>query len=258
MVLSGRRLILITLLSLVSSLGLISPVFALTSSDIVSAGSVWLETTIAVALVFLMVMALSLQIARGYFLRILNKFTLRLGADIWWLTYVLIRDGLIFSSFVAGLMYFFPGTFQDFDMAVPFMPVAVVLFAGALLTKLYFDADENRNAYRVVTVLLFLGTILYLFGAVFILETPTVLSTLPSGVSSTSGFWYWVYNTFSSKVNVDLSLISFEVCLGILGVIGLAAIAHPFLHSRLPKKRGVAASAPPPKQESLNMQSPEK
>lgn len=225
----------------------VTPVFALTQTDLVSGGSIWLETTIAVAMVFVTAMAFSLQIARGYFLRTLEKFTLRLGADIWWLAYVLIRDALIFLSFVMGLMVFFPGTFQDYAMAVPFMPLSVVFFGVALITKLYFDADENRNAFRAVTVFVFLGAMLWIFGAIFVTESPLALGNLPSGVSSTSGFWYTLANTFNSQATstatftsisgVDLSMLSFYACTGALTVIALLGFAHPLLHSRIGGKR---------------------
>jgi hypothetical protein len=146
--------------------------YAVTQGELVSGGSIWLETTIAVALVFVIAMAFSLQIARGYFIRVLNKFTLRLGADIWWLAYILIRDGLIFMSFIMGLPVFFPGTFLDYPMAVPFMPLSVVFFGAALVTKLYVDADNNRNAFRIVTALVFIGTLLWISGTIFITESP--------------------------------------------------------------------------------------
>ena len=225
----------------------VSPAFALSQSDLVSGGSIWLETTIAVALVFVTAMAFSLQIARGYFLRTLEKFTLRLGADIWWLAYVLIRDALIFLSFVMGLMVFFPGTFQDYAMAVPFMPLSVVFFGVALVTKLYFDADESRNAFRAVTVFVFLGTMLWIFGTIFVTETPLALGTLPSGVTGSSGFWTSIYNTFSSQSTVtstftgisgvDLSMITFYACSAALSVIAILGFAHPILHSRIGGKK---------------------
>jgi hypothetical protein len=228
---------------------LATPAYALSGGDIVSAGSVWLEATIAVALVFVTVMAFSLQIARGYFVRVLNKFTLRLGADIWWLAYVLIRDALIFLSFVMGLLVFLPGTFLDYPMAVPFMPVSIVLFGAALVTKLYYDADDNRSAFRAVTMLVFGGTILWIFGIIFVTETPLALSTLPPGVSNNSGFWYTVYSTFSSTNNLPLAMVSFQVCFAALGIIALVGFAHPILHSRmLPKAKvlTVPQSVPTP------------
>ncbi len=216
--------------------------FAFTQSELVSGGSIWLETTIAVALVFVSAMAFSLQIARGYFIRVLNKFTLRLGADIWWLAYVLIRDGLIFMSFIMGLLVFLPGTFLDYPMAVPFMPLSIVFFGAALVTKLYVDADDNRTAFRIVTMLVFVGTMLWIIGTIFVTETPLVLSTLPPGVSATSGIWYTMYSTFSSTNNLSLAMTSFQACFGILGVIAIFGLVHPILHSRLPGKKKVVSA----------------
>lgn len=226
-----------TILGLTSTLLLFnsSPVFAFSSGDLVSGGSVFIESTIAVALVFVAAMAFSLQIARGYFLRTLEKFTLRLGADIWWLAYVLIRDGLIFASFIMGLLVFFPGTFQDYPIAVPFMPVSVVLFGAALVTKLYYDADDNRNVFRAVTGLVFGGAALWMFGVIFVTESPLQLAIIPSGISTSSGFWYTLANTFSSQVNVDLSMTTFYVCFTALGILGVLGLAHPILHSRVGK-----------------------
>lgn len=239
---------LLKILFAVSILSALSetPVFALSSGDIVSAGSVWLETTIAVALLFVTAMAFSLQIARGYFVRVLNKFTLRLGADIWWLAYVLIRDAFIFFAFIMGLLVFLPGTFLDYPMAVPFMPLSVVFFGVALVTKLYFDADDNRRAFRAVTLSVFAGTILWIFGTIFVTETPLALSTLPAGVSNSEGFWYTVYETFSSTNNLPLAMVSFQACFAALGVLAVIGFSHPILHSRmLPKaKQSVPVTIP--------------
>ena len=210
-----------------------------------SAGSIWLETTLAVAMVFVTAMAFSLQIARGYFVRTLNKFSLRLGADIWWLAYVLIRDGLIFVSFIIGLLVFFPGTILDYPMAVPFMPLAVVLFGIALVTKLYWDADDNRNAFRFVTVTLFIGTALWIFGTIFITESPLQLNPLPSGMNANLGFLSYLYQNFNSQNNPTLALYSIQACFAALGVLGLVGFAHPILHSRLPKAKKTVAPAIP-------------
>ena len=220
--------------------------FAFTSGDlsngIVSGGSVWLETTIVVALAFVSAMAFSLQIARGYFVRVLNKFTLRLGADIWWLAYVLIRDALIFMSFIMGLLVFFPGTFLDYPMAVPFMPLAVVFFGAALVSKLYVDADDNRNAFRLVTVLVFIGTLLWISGVIFVTESPLQLATLPPGISATTGIWYTMAQVFNSQTNLGLTMASFEACFAALGVIAVFGFAHPILHSRLPMRKKTSAA----------------
>ena len=221
--------------------------FALTSNDIsnglVNGGSVWLETTLIVALSHVSAVAFSLQIARGYFIRVLSKFTLRLGADVWWMVYVLVRDALIILSFVIGLLVFLPGTFLDYPMAVPFMPVAVVLFGAALLTKLVTDADESRKAFRLVTLLIFTGAFLWITGTIFITESPLQLATLPTGVSATSGFWYEMIQLFSSQSNLSLTMASFELCLVGLGALGIFGLAYSiFRWSPRPSKKTLLAS----------------
>src|SRR5487761_1129421 len=249
MSLSGKRTLEIAVSILAVFLFVVPDrqVFAFTQSNLVSGGSIWLETTIAVALVFVSAMAFSLQIARGYFIRILNKFTLRLGAGIWWLAYLLLRDALFFMSFIIGLLVFFPGTFLDYAIAVPFMPVSVVLFGLALVTKLYFDADDNRNAFRAVTVLVFAATVLWITGTIFVTETPMILSTLPPGVSSNGGIWYIMYSTFDSQNNLGLAMYTFQACFAVLGVIAVFGFAHPILHSRLPKlKKAISSSTQSP------------
>jgi len=215
--------------------------FAFTSNDLsnglVSGGSIWLETTIIVGLAHISVLAFSLQIARGYFIRVLNKFNLKLGADIYWLAYILIRDALIILSFIMGLLVFLPGTFLDYPMAVPFMPVAVVCFGIALMTKLYVDADDNRNAFRFVTMLIFAGTLLWVSGTIFVTESPLQLSILPPGVSATGGFWYIMAQTFSSQSNLALTMVSFEVCFSSLAVIGIFGLLHSITHWKVSPRR---------------------
>lgn len=224
--------------------------YAFTSNDLsnglVSGGSIWLETTLIIVLSHVSVLAFSMQIARGYFIRVLNKFNLKLGADIWWLVYVLIRDALIILSFIIGLLVFLPGTFLDYPMAVPFMPVAVVCFGTALATKLYVDADDSRNAFRFVTLLIFSGTMLWLTGTVFVTESPLQLSILPPGVSATGGFWYIMAQTFSSQSNLALTMASFEICFSALAAIGIFGLIYSVTHWRVsPRRKTESGSANP-------------
>ncbi len=58
-------------------------------------GEQLLEGTLAAVLPILWLLMLALHLARPYMLNVVQKFSLRLGADIWWLAYVAIRDMLI-------------------------------------------------------------------------------------------------------------------------------------------------------------------
>ena len=84
--------------------------------------------------------------------------------------------------------------------------------------------------------MVFGGTALWIFGTVFVTETPLALTPLPAGVSSTGGLWYAAYSLFSSTANVNLAMATFDVCFASLGVIGVIGFAHPILHSRIGKQ----------------------
>ncbi len=53
------------------------------TSTYVASALIYTENTVVVLLTLLMVLAVSMQIVRGYFLSVLRKFTLRLTAGIW-------------------------------------------------------------------------------------------------------------------------------------------------------------------------------
>src|SRR5579864_8176984 len=113
-------------------------------TSITGAGESVLEGTVAAVLPILWFAVLALHLARPYMLRVVTKFSLRLGADLWWLIYVSLRDLLIFVTFVMSLQFFFVDPFvQD---AFPITAgVAGVCALAVLLIKLIWDADDERG-----------------------------------------------------------------------------------------------------------------
>ena len=202
---------------------------ALNAATYVAAGSIYTENTVVVLITMLTVLALSVQIARGYFLRILKKFTLRLGADIWWLVYILLRDASIFLVVFLGFMLFWPAIYQDFPIAVPFMPLAIDFFAMALVLMLVVDTDEVPLYNSLMTILVLIGTVLYITGVIFVTEGATQLAVLPATVSlNQSNIWGYFNANFNSQNNPNLSMYSFYVTFGILGICGLVALLYSF------------------------------
>lgn len=198
-------------------------------SNYVTAGATYTENTIVVLLTMLTVLALSVQIARKYFIRILRKFTLRLAADIWWLLYVLLRDASIFLVVFLGVMLLWPGIYQDFPIAVPFAPLAIDLFAIALVLMLVVDTEDNAFYNSIVSILVIIGSLLYLTGVILVTESAVQLAKLPPTVSaSTSNIWGFSYQYFNSVNNPALSIYSFYVSIIILGICGLVAIIYSF------------------------------
>ena len=203
------------------------PVSAGTVSTLADSGSIatgvgiFTEATIGLMVGILFIGAFSLQIARNYFLRTLDKFTLRLGADIWWLAYIMIRDGLAFGALLLGFELFFVGTYGDYPIAVPFMPLAIVLTAAVLVLKLVRDPDEEEKTNRLVSTLLAAATFFYVFGILMVTESIAgygkagYLVTSSGAITTATGgsdIWTIIYNAFSSTVNTQLAIVTFYVC----------------------------------------------
>ncbi len=68
----------------------------------------FLEGTLAAVLPVIWIAILGLHLGRPYILDMIDRFTLRLGADLLWLIYVALRDLLIVSGVVMSFMFFFP------------------------------------------------------------------------------------------------------------------------------------------------------
>lgn len=196
-------------------------------STYVTAAATYTENTIVMILTLLSILALSIQMARRYFMRVLRKFTLRLAADIWWLLFVILRDASIFLMVFLGFTLFFPGIYQDFPIAMPFMPLSIDLFAIALVILLVKDTDEEPRYNLAITILVSLGTLLYLFGAIFVTESATQLGVLPPTVSnSASNIWGFINSNFNSVNNPALSIYTFYICFAVLAIAGLVALIY--------------------------------
>jgi hypothetical protein len=192
----------------------------------VSAGSVLVEQIITLLVSLLAILALSMQIARGYFLRILRKFTLRLAADVWWLVFVLLRDAGIFLVLFLGITLFWPGTFEDYAMAVPFQPLGIDFFTFALVLLLLRDTNEDPKANALLTVFITIGTALFLFGTIFVTYNPAQITSvaIPTVSASPSNFWGFLYTYFDSLNSPQIAIYSFYITLLILAAAGGRAV----------------------------------
>jgi hypothetical protein len=216
------------------------------ASTYVTAGSIYTENTIAVIIEILVILAISMQIARGYFLRILRKFTLRLAADLWWLLFILLRDASIFVIVFLGVSLFWPGTYQDYPIAVPFQLLAIDLYAFALVLLLIKDTDEDPKYNSWLTILVVLGGFLYVIGTVFVTESATALATLPPTVSlNPSNIWGFFNTYFNSINNTTLAIYSFYVTFALLLIAGGIAISVGFRSGNNISKRNVITTPNP-------------
>ena len=129
-------------------------------------GEQFLEGTLAAALPIFWLAILALHLGRPYILEMIDRFTLRLGADLLWLVYVALRDLLIVSGVVMSFMFFFPDVIKTDPSPLTGGLAAAALF-GVLLVKLIGDPDHNLRDFRLVTGLLGLGALFYFIPYIF-------------------------------------------------------------------------------------------
>jgi hypothetical protein len=154
---------------------------------ILKGGEQWVVSTVAALLPALWAMTVILHLARPYMLRTVKKLSLRFGADVWWLGYVLVRDGLMLTTFVLSLIFLFPNLVTTIPLPLT-APLAGLLLFASLYVKLLYDSDDDFQTYRVSTALLAVGAAFYLVPQIFAIETTSQerLSGVASFLTSTS------------------------------------------------------------------------
>src|SRR5438270_7453889 len=136
---------------------------------LVQGGALWLISTIVAFLPVLWTMALIMHLGRPYVLRTLRRCGLRLGADIWWMSYLLIRDAVLLITFAMSWIFFAPNVVTS--AALPITgPLAALCLLLALAVKLSRRVDDDATAYRLSTAFLVLGATLYYAALVFAVE----------------------------------------------------------------------------------------
>ena len=111
----------------------------------------WLVLSVAAVLPILWAFTLSLHFARPYILRYLQGLTLRFGGDVWWLSYILIRDGLLVVTLALSAIFLFPNVYMSPDLGVPITaPLAALVLFWALLAKLTGDSDDDASMLYII------------------------------------------------------------------------------------------------------------
>jgi len=184
-------------------------------SGINAGGEQFLEGTLAAALPIIWLAILGLQLGRPYILDMIDRFTLRLGADLLWLIYVALRDLLIISGVVMSFMFFFPDVVTTDQLPLTGGLAAVCLF-GVLLVKLVGDPDHNLRDFRIVSGLLGLGSIFYF--------VPYVLGVQANAV--TQGSWAAVSMFLVTNSNPSWAVGIGYVSIALMAILGAIAAGY--------------------------------
>ncbi|HEV2655076.1 MAG TPA: hypothetical protein VGT82_08950 [Ktedonobacteraceae bacterium] len=179
----------------------------------------FLEGTLAAMLPVIWLALLGLHLGRPYILDMIERFTLRLGADLLWLVYVGLRDFLIISGVVMSFMFLFPDVVSADQLPITGGLAAACLFA-VLLVKLMGDPDHNVRAYRLVTGLLALGAVFYFVPYIFGVQFTTV---------ATGGPFESISNWLVTGTNTNLAVGLAYVTTALFALMGAVATGYTLL-----------------------------
>src|SRR5713226_6572513 len=194
---------------------------------LVQGGSQWIVSTITAFLPVLWTMTLILHLGRPYVLRILRRCGLRLGADIWWMSYLLMRDAVLLLTFALSWIFFSPNLVAN--SALPITgPLATLCLLLALAVKLSRRVDDDVNAYRLSTVFLVVGATLYYGPLVFAVEATS--QTYLAGFSA----------AFTSNTNMTAALIIMWISLAGVALVALWLFARVLVHANRTMAKSMA------------------
>ena len=139
------------------------------TASFVQGGEGWMVLSIAAILPILWAFTLIVHFSRPYVIRFLQTLTLRFGGDVWWLSYVLMRDGLMILTLALSMIFLMPNLYIGLGLPLT-APLASVVLFWALVVKLTRDADDDPQAFRIVSILLVIGSVLYIVPQIYGLE----------------------------------------------------------------------------------------
>jgi hypothetical protein len=208
------------------------------TQSLVQGGAQWMVATIVAFLPALWTMTLILHLGRPYVLRTLRRCGLRLGADIWWMSYLLMRDAVILITFAMSWIFFQPNIVAN--AALPITgPIAALCLLLALAVKLSRRVDDDVSAYRLATAFLVIGATLYYGPLVFAVEA--------ASQPYLSGFG----QAFTSNTNVGVALGIMWVSLLGVGLVTIWLFVRAWNSANRTMTRRMAEQKIPPTKEPL-------
>ncbi len=185
------------------------------ATALTTGGQGFLVLSAAAVLPILWTMTLVMHFARPYIIRFLQTLTLRFGADVWWLSYVLIRDGLMLVTLALATIFLFPDLYIGLGLPIT-APLATVVLLWALTVKFLRDSDDDPVAFRWVSILLVISSVLYVVPQLYGVEAAdqvdrlsTVgLGGLPAALTASDGGSPAVVNALAWPILI-ISLLLF-------------------------------------------------
>jgi hypothetical protein len=188
----------------------------MTEHEITKALEVWTLQNLLNISIMLGILAAGLALVQDYYRSLEKHLSLRVSIELWKVFTVLVVDILLAIVVLVGYLVLNPDIMADIKMAVPFYPIAAILFSVALVLRLFHGGHDvaSRNHIRSL-YLVFVANVINIVGFTFVAEAPSgeYLATHPSA------FWEYIKNHLRSNADpygLELTQITFYVCFPIL------------------------------------------
>ncbi len=180
----------------------------MTPHDITKALEIWtLQNLLNISIMF-GILALGLSVCQSYYNSLEKYLTLRVSIELWNLMTTLLVDILLITVMVVGYLVLNPDIMADIKIAIPFVPIATILFTIALFLRLFNRGHQVSNPmfYRCLWIM-FAANIINIVGFTFVMEAPSsaYLERHPSA------FWTFLKTQLRSNANVEFSQITFYI-----------------------------------------------
>lgn len=179
---------------------------------------VWLLQNLLNFSIILGMVALGLAIVQQYYESLEKYLTLKVSIEIWNVLTTLLVDVLLVIVMVVGYIVLNPDIMADIKIALPFVPIATILFTVALVLRLFHGGHQlsNPNFIRSVWIMV-IANIVNILGFTFVMEAPAqeYLEGHPSS------FWTFLKTQLRSNANLEISQITFWICFPILMIVFL-------------------------------------
>lgn len=177
------------------------------------------QTLLDLGILFSIISAL-LHIGRPYFERILSRMTLRVAADLWWLIYIILRDGLLFFAVLFIFLNVNLDLMADIKIGLPFVPLGMIILIISLIIKVFRNTEDYNKLSKINNYIITFGAFLNFLGYVLVMEAPG-----DEYAAAKQPFWQTM-KSLRSNLNPELSTVVFYITFVLLIIIFTAALYY--------------------------------
>jgi hypothetical protein len=207
----------------------------MTGHDIVKALEVWTLQNLLNFSIMLGILTLGFSIVQQYYKTLEKHLTLRVSVEIWQLTTAIIVDVFLVIIVIVGYLVLNPDIMADIKMAVPFVPIATILFTISFFLRIFHGGHEISNPNFMKSIwFLSAANVINIIGFTFVMEAPSneYLALHPSP------FWTFIKTYLRSNASphgLELSQVTFYICFPILMAVFMWGFASGLVY--LKKKK---------------------